>query len=106
MGSPTKRWRTPFTTARPCEGSRALNLSAQGVPDATTLLKFRPLLEAHELTKSLFEEVNALLEESQRLMREGTLIDATLLSAPSSTKNKAGERAPARHSTKKGHKKT
>lgn len=84
-------------------GFAGIDLSGQGVPDATTLLKFRHLLEAHELTKSIFNEVNAMLEEKKLLMREGTLVDATIIAAPSSTKNKSGQRDPDMHQTKKGN---
>jgi IS5 family transposase len=80
-----------------------IDLSAEPVPDATTLLKFRHLLERHELTKKIFEEVTALLCERKLLMREGTMIDATIINAPASTKNKSGERDPAMHQTKKGN---
>ena len=73
------------------------------VPDATTLLKFRHLLEQHELTKRIFEEVNALLRERGILLREGTIVDATIITAPSSTKNKAKARDPEMHQTKKGN---
>jgi IS5 family transposase len=80
-----------------------IDLSVESVPDATTLLKFRHLLEAHGLTARLFAEVNALLSERQLLMREGTIVDATIIAAPSSTKNKAKERDPEMHQTKKGN---
>jgi IS5 family transposase len=80
-----------------------IDLGSEAVPDATTLLKFRHLLETHELTRRIFEEVGALLEEKQLLMREGTLIDATIIAAPSSTKNRRRERDPAMHQTKKGN---
>ena len=79
-----------------------IDLGSQSVPDATTLLGFRHLLEAHELTKAIFAEVNALLAERGILMREGTIVDATIIAAPSSTKNKAKERDPEMHQTKKG----
>jgi IS5 family transposase len=80
-----------------------IDLASNPVPDATTLLKFRHLLEAHELTKRIFDEVNALLEERKLLMREGSMVDATIIAAPSSTKNKRGERDPEMHQTKKGN---
>jgi IS5 family transposase len=79
-----------------------IDLAREQVPDATTLLKFRRLLEQHELTKAIFEEVNAHLGERGLLMREGTLVDATIIAAPSSTKNKDGERDPEMHQVKKG----
>jgi IS5 family transposase len=79
-----------------------IDLSREQVPDATTLLKLRRLLEQHELTKAIFETVNAHLGEQGLLMREGTLVDATIVAAPSSTKNQDGERDPEMHQAKKG----
>jgi transposase, IS5 family len=61
------------------------------------------LLEAHDLTRRLFEEVGALLEERKLLMKEGTIVDATIIAAPCSTKNARKERDPEMHQTKKGH---
>ena len=72
------------------------------VPDATTLLNFRHLLEEHELTLRILEEVNAHLTERGLLMREGTLVDATIIAAPSSTKNADKQRDPEMHQTRKG----
>jgi len=80
-----------------------IDLGSEAVPDATTLLNFRHLLEAHDLGRRIFEEVGALLEEKKLLMREGTLIDATIIAAPSSTKNRRRERDPEMHQTKKGN---
>jgi IS5 family transposase len=80
-----------------------IDLSADPVPDATTLLKFRHLLEAHDLASRIFAEVGALLSERKLLMREGTIVDATIIAAPSSTKNAAKERDPEMHQTKKGN---
>jgi IS5 family transposase len=80
-----------------------IDLSSQRVPDATTLLGFRHLLEAHGLTEGILAEVNAHLEEKHLLLREGTLVDATILAAPSSTKNRQGGRDPEMHQTKKGN---
>jgi len=65
-----------------------IDLSQEGVPDATTLLKFRHLLERHDLTRGIFAEVNAMLIEQKCLMKEGTIVDATIIAAPSSTKSK------------------
>ena len=73
------------------------------VPDATTLLKFRHLLERHDLARALFAEINALLSERGQFLRAGTIVDATILSAPPSTKNKAKARDPEMHQTKKGN---
>lgn len=77
--------------------------SVEAVPDATTLLKFRHLLEAHDLTRQIFAEVGALLSERKLLMKEGTIVDATIIAAPSSTKNACKERDPEMHQTKKGN---
>ena len=80
-----------------------IDLSREQVPDATTLLKFRRLLEDNKLTAALFEEVNAHLGEKGLMMREGTLVDATIIAAPSSTKNRDGARDPEMHQTKKSN---
>jgi len=80
-----------------------IDLARESVPDATTLLKFRRLLLAHELTKALFEEINAHLTDKGLLMRTGTIVDATIIAAPSSTKNEKRERDPEMHQTKKGN---
>ena len=80
-----------------------IDLSAEGVPDATTLLKFRRLLETHDLCKGLFEAINADLSARGLLLREGTLVDATLIAAPSSTKNQEKQRDPEMHQTRKGN---
>ena len=74
-----------------------IDLGSEAVPDATTLLA------RHDLGRRIFEEVGALLGEKKRLMREGTLMDASILAAPSSTKNRRRERDPEMHQTKKGH---
>ena len=85
--------------------SRAMRAFVGGdlVPDATTLLKFRHLLERHDLTKHLFAEVNALLAERGAFLREGTIVDATIIAAAPSTKNKARARDPEMHQTRKGN---
>ena len=80
-----------------------IDLSAEGVPDATTLLNFRRLLETHDLCKCLFTAINADLTARGLLLREGTLVDATLIAAPPSTKNKEKKRDPEMHQTKKGN---
>ncbi|SHN37638.1 IS5 family transposase, partial [Rhizobacter sp. OV335] len=79
-----------------------VDLAREQAPDATTLLKFRRLLEQHALTKAIFDKVNVHLGERGLLMREGTLVDATIIAAPSSTKNQDGERDPEMHQAKKG----
>lgn len=80
-----------------------IDLLADTVPDETTILNFRHLLEEHRLQERFLEIVNALLEQRGYLMRKGTIVDATLIAAPSSTKNKEGKRDPEMHQTKKGN---
>ena len=80
-----------------------IDLARESVPDATTLLKFRRLLEEHKLTVALFEEINAHLAERGLLLREGTMVDATIIAAPPSTKNAEHARDPEMHQTKKGN---
>ena len=80
-----------------------IDLSRETAPDATTLLKFRRLLETHQLTESIFNTINAPLAEKGLLMREGTIVDATLIAAPPSTKNREGKRDKEMHQTKKGN---
>ena len=79
-----------------------LNLT-EDLPDETTILNFRHLLERHELGKGLLEEINAHLESQGLRLREGTIVDASIIEAPSSTKNRSGERDPEMHQTKKGN---
>ena len=79
-----------------------IDLSRKAAPDATTLLKFRRLLEAHELTRKIFETINGHLAGKGLMMREGTIVDATLIAAPPSTKNEAKSRDPEMHQAKKG----
>jgi IS5 family transposase len=73
------------------------------IPDESTILKFRRLLETHELTEALFIEVNNHLAEQGLLLRRGTVVDATIINAPSSTKNKRHKRDPEMHQTRKGN---
>ena len=80
-----------------------IDLARQQVPDATTLLKFRRKLEDNKLTQAIFKEVAAHLSERGLLMREGTMVDATIIAAPPSTKNKDKARDPEMHQTKKGN---
>ncbi len=79
-----------------------VELGEDTVPDETTILRFRHLLESHQLTEAIFAEVNALLEERKLMLKSGTIVDATIISAPSSTKNASKERDPEMHQTKKG----
>jgi len=80
-----------------------LSLVCSNMPDETTILNFRHLLEKHKLAPRILAEVNALLGEKGLLLREGTIVDATIISAPSSTKNASGKRDPEMRQTKKGN---
>ncbi len=80
-----------------------MDLTRESAPDATTLLKFRRLLETHQLTPRLSATINVHLAEKGLLLREGTVVDATLIAAPSSTKNQDGQRDPEMHQAKKGN---
>jgi transposase, IS5 family len=84
-------------------GFIGIDLARESVPDATTLLKFRRLLEEHQLTAAIFGEINAHLAERGLLLREGTMVDATIIEAPPSTKNQDKARDPEMHQTKKGN---
>jgi IS5 family transposase len=81
-----------------------LDLLSSPVPDETTILKFRHSLEKHNLFKEIFIEINKYLEEKGLLMKAGTIVDATLIAAPGSTKNKAKKRDPEMSSTCKAGK--
>jgi IS5 family transposase len=80
-----------------------IDLGNEPVPDETTICKFRHLLEANDLGERIFQEVNAHLEEKGLKLSEGTIMDATIINAPSSTKNQDKKRDPDMHSTKKGN---
>jgi IS5 family transposase len=73
------------------------------LPDETTILRFRHLLEKHKLAPEILKTVNDLLRSKGLLLRAGTVVDATLIAAPSSTKNSTGERDPQMHQSKKGN---
>ena len=79
-----------------------IDLAREAAPDATTLLKFRRLLETHGLTGRIFEAIKTHLADKGLMMREGTIVDATLIAAPPSTKNRTKARDPEMHQTKKG----
>ena len=72
------------------------------LPDETTILRFRHLLEKHDLATDMLRVVNDILQAKGLTMKKGTVVDATLIAAPSSTKNAQGERDPEMHQTKKG----
>jgi IS5 family transposase len=80
-----------------------LELGRDAIPDETTILNFRHLLERHDLTKAIFAAVAEHLEARGAMLRGGTIVDATLIAASPSTKNKEGKRDPAMRSSKKGN---
>ncbi|WP_370307270.1 IS5 family transposase [Sinimarinibacterium flocculans] len=82
---------------------RFAQLSMDRIPDETTILNFRHLLEANDLAPEILRRVNAHLTRKGLLLRRGSIVDATIIAAPSSTKNAEGERDPEMHQTKKGN---
>ncbi len=72
------------------------------IPDETTILNFRHMLEESDLAEDIFKAVNAHLTRKGLLLKRGSIVDATIIAAPSSTKNADGERDPDMHQTKKG----
>ena len=79
-----------------------VSTDADVIPDETSILNFRRLLEKHQLTEQLFAEINAHLSERGLVMGKGTIVDATIIHAPSSTKNAKQKRDPEMHQTRKG----
>ena len=73
------------------------------IPSESSILRFRHLLERHKLAEQILATVNALLQAKGLQLKAGTVVDATLIAAPSSTKNQSGERAPEMHQSKKGN---
>jgi len=73
------------------------------IPDETTILNFRHLLERHTLCEKLFNEINAYLSDQGLSLKEGTIVDASIIAAPTSIKNKRGQRDPQMRQTKKGN---
>lgn len=80
-----------------------LDIGEDHLPDESTILRFRHLLEARDLGSQILFTVNAMLQAKGLLLKSGTVVDATLIAAPSSTKNKDGKRDPEMHQTKKGN---
>jgi IS5 family transposase len=78
-------------------------LGLETMPDETTILNFRHLLEANDPAEDIFKQVNAHLTRKGLLLKRGSIVDATIIAAPSSTKNSTGERDPEMHQTKKGN---
>lgn len=86
----------------PMRAFAALTLT-KAIPDETTILNFRHLLEANDLAPETLRRVNAYLSRKGLLLKRGSIVDATIIAAPSSTKNAEGERDPEMHQTKKGN---
>lgn len=80
-----------------------LDFLTEQVPDATTLLHFRHLIEENKIGEKIFDDVKSRLEKAGLMMHGGTIVDATIIAAPSSTKNREGKRDPEMHQTKKGN---
>jgi IS5 family transposase len=80
-----------------------IDIGVDVVPDETTILNFRHLLEKYNLTQQMFEKTNHYLREKGLLLREGTIVDATIINAPSSTKNREQKRDPEMRSTRKNN---
>lgn len=80
-----------------------LELAEDPIPDETTILKFRRLLEKHQLTAAMMNTIQAVLASRGLVMSGGTMVDATIVHAPASTKNASGSRDPEMHQTKKGN---
>ena len=85
-----------------CEFAK-LDPGSMRLPDETTILRFRHLLEENNLSIQLLAAINATLATKGLMLKTGTVVDATLIAAPSSTKNSSGERDPEMHQTKKGN---
>jgi IS5 family transposase len=80
-----------------------VELGEDTIPDETTILRFRHLLEQHQLTEAIFAEIRTLLEDQRLLLKAGTIVDATIIAAPSSTKNATETRDPEMRQTRKGN---
>ncbi|MEN9539820.1 MAG: hypothetical protein RLZZ126_2055, partial [Pseudomonadota bacterium] len=80
-----------------------LDVGEDLLPDESIILRFRHMLETHNLSVQILATVNATLSAKGLLLKQGTVVDATLIAAPSSTKNSSGERDPEMHQTKKGN---
>ena len=82
---------------------RFCGIRLESVPDESTILQFRHLLERHQLTEQIFTAINQTLGERGLFLKAGTIVDASLIAAPTSTKNKSQSRDPEMHSSKKGN---
>ena len=101
-GPPFSRGQALLYEAESVQRFAGLRLS-EPIPDESAILHFRHLLERHQLGQGLFEEIKGHLEEQGVRLREGTIVDATIIEAPSSTKNRAGERDPEMRQVQKGN---
>ncbi len=99
LGDPTVE--EALYDSRAMEAFAKIDLGREPVPDETTICKSRHLLERHGLGPIVLEEVNAHLAEHGLRIGRGTIVDATIIAAPSSTKNASGQRDPEMHQTKK-----
>ena len=99
LGACPERSRREAESVRRFAGLRL----SEPIPDESTILHFRHLLERHQLGRGLFEEIKSHLEEQGVRLREGTIVDATIIEAPSSTKNRTGQRDPQMRQVKKGN---
>src|ERR1700680_391357 len=100
----TRRWRRRFTyDSQAMRRSVDIDLGREPVPDETTVCRFRHLLEAHDLGQKLFYDVQRHLAAKGLKVATGTIVDATIINAPSSTKNADKARDPEMHQTKKGN---
>src|SRR5215469_1099877 len=79
-----------------------IELAEDAVPDESTILRFRRLLEQHQLSQRIFAQIRSLLEDKRLLLKSGTIVDATIIEAPTSTKNADGARDPEMHQVRKG----
>jgi IS5 family transposase len=79
-----------------------IELAEDAVPDESTILRFRRMLEQHRLSEKIFAQIRKLLEGKRLLLKSGTIVDATIIEAPTSTKNADGERDPEMHQARKG----
>ena len=102
MRSPTRQWKKALYEIASLRSFAHLSLN-EPIPDETTILNFRHLLEANDLAEDMLKVVNALLAKKGLLLKRGSIVDATIIAAPSSTKNAEGERDPEMHQTKKGN---
>ena len=84
-------------------GFAGIDLAKDNIPDATTILAFRHVVEQHQLAEEIFKTVEQYLEEKGLLLRKGTIVDATIIHAPTSTKNEKRDQEPQMHQTYKGN---